>query len=189
MTVLWLLSSVSSFHILPTTREQDCLQSPAVKRRRTSARYRQSRLREFDTTQSFLCLHQVQPIPMIPHNAGIQEVPNHLTLPAIFQITSHLDRLQAVEKDLAALKTATAQKDDVSNLRGEMKKVYVSSLIVFSSILLDKSQIQAVSSERSQVLLLIGTVIHRLMIIISGRTPSRASGSKSTCRAGSSTSS
>jgi hypothetical protein len=40
------------------------------------------------------------------------------------QITSHLDRLQAVEKELAALKAASAQKDDVGKVRGEMKKVY-----------------------------------------------------------------
>ncbi|ORY26349.1 hypothetical protein BCR39DRAFT_541433 [Naematelia encephala] len=40
------------------------------------------------------------------------------------QITSHLDRLQTVEKELAALKAASAQKEDVSKVRNEMKKVY-----------------------------------------------------------------
>ncbi|KLT38653.1 hypothetical protein CC85DRAFT_280774 [Cutaneotrichosporon oleaginosum] len=40
------------------------------------------------------------------------------------KITSHLDRLQTVEKDLAALKAAVPQKEDVGKVRGEMKKVY-----------------------------------------------------------------
>ncbi|GMK58457.1 hypothetical protein CspeluHIS016_0504890 [Cutaneotrichosporon spelunceum] len=40
------------------------------------------------------------------------------------KITSHLDRLQSVEKDLAALKAAVPQKDDVAKVRGEMKKLY-----------------------------------------------------------------
>ncbi|KAK1923955.1 hypothetical protein DB88DRAFT_259196 [Papiliotrema laurentii] len=40
------------------------------------------------------------------------------------KVTSHLDRLQAVEKELASLKAAAAQKDDVGKVRGEMKKVY-----------------------------------------------------------------
>lgn len=51
------------------------------------------------------------------------------------QITSHLDRLQKVEKELAALKTASAQKDDVGKVRGEMKKVYVSSSAPFANYL------------------------------------------------------
>ncbi len=42
------------------------------------------------------------------------------------KITSHLDRLQTVEKDLAALKAAVPQKEDVGKVRSEMKKVYVS---------------------------------------------------------------
>jgi hypothetical protein len=42
------------------------------------------------------------------------------------QITSHLERLQTVEKELAAIKSAAAPKDDVAKVRGEMKKVYVS---------------------------------------------------------------
>ncbi|RXK38269.1 hypothetical protein M231_04442 [Tremella mesenterica] len=40
------------------------------------------------------------------------------------KITSHLDRLQTVEKEIASLKTSTAVKDDVSKVREEMKKVY-----------------------------------------------------------------
>lgn len=42
------------------------------------------------------------------------------------QITSHLDRLQTVEKELATLKANNALKEDVTKVRGEMKKVYVS---------------------------------------------------------------
>lgn len=42
------------------------------------------------------------------------------------KITTHLDRLQSVEKDLAALKASTSQKEDVGKVRSEMKKVYVS---------------------------------------------------------------
>ncbi|WVW84295.1 hypothetical protein I302_106326 [Kwoniella bestiolae CBS 10118] len=40
------------------------------------------------------------------------------------KISSHLDRLQVVEKEIAALKSAGAVKDDVTKVRGEMKKVY-----------------------------------------------------------------
>ncbi|ADV23551.1 hypothetical protein I315_02672 [Cryptococcus gattii Ru294] len=40
------------------------------------------------------------------------------------KITSHLDRLQTVEKELAALKASNALKEDVTKVRGEMKKVY-----------------------------------------------------------------
>jgi hypothetical protein len=34
--------------------------------------------------------------------------------------------LETVEKDLAALKSSSAVKDDVGKVRAEMKKVYVS---------------------------------------------------------------
>jgi hypothetical protein len=44
----------------------------------------------------------------------------------LIQITSHLERLQTVEKDLAALKNSGAGKEDVGKVRAEMKKVYVS---------------------------------------------------------------
>ncbi|ORX35547.1 hypothetical protein BD324DRAFT_630603 [Kockovaella imperatae] len=40
------------------------------------------------------------------------------------KITSHLDRLQQVEKEVASLKSSMAQRDDVVKVRGEMKKVY-----------------------------------------------------------------
>ncbi|WVQ81835.1 hypothetical protein IAT38_003962 [Cryptococcus sp. DSM 104549] len=40
------------------------------------------------------------------------------------KITSHLDRLQTVEKELAALKANSSAKEDVTKVRGEMKKVY-----------------------------------------------------------------
>lgn len=42
------------------------------------------------------------------------------------RITSHLDRLQTVEKDLAALRAQSAASGDVAKVRAEMKKVYVS---------------------------------------------------------------
>lgn len=42
------------------------------------------------------------------------------------RITNHLDRLQTVEKDLVALRTAAAGKDDVGKVRAEVKKDYVS---------------------------------------------------------------
>jgi hypothetical protein len=42
------------------------------------------------------------------------------------QITSHLDRLQSVERGIAALKSSGAAKEELSKVRGEMKKVYVS---------------------------------------------------------------
>ncbi|TXT10773.1 hypothetical protein VHUM_02278 [Vanrija humicola] len=40
------------------------------------------------------------------------------------RITSHLDRLQTVEKDLAALRAQSAASGDVAKVRAEMKKVY-----------------------------------------------------------------
>jgi hypothetical protein len=45
----------------------------------------------------------------------------------ITQITTHLTRLQSVEKDLVALKASAPVKEDVTKVRAEMKKVYVSS--------------------------------------------------------------
>ena len=50
---------------------------------------------------------------------------NQLDLAECIQITSHMDRLQGLEKDLAALKSASAAKEEVGRVRGEMKKVYV----------------------------------------------------------------
>jgi hypothetical protein len=48
------------------------------------------------------------------------------------RITSHLDRLTAVEKDLNALRAAAAVKEDNAKVRAEMKKVYVSLWSVIS---------------------------------------------------------
>lgn len=48
------------------------------------------------------------------------------------RITSHLDRLTAVEKDLNALRAAAAVKEDNAKVRAEMKKVYVSLSSVIS---------------------------------------------------------
>jgi len=45
---------------------------------------------------------------------------------SLHQITSHLKRLETVEKDLAALKSSSAVKEDVGKVRAEMKKLYVS---------------------------------------------------------------
>ncbi|WVQ99749.1 hypothetical protein IAU59_006891 [Kwoniella sp. CBS 9459] len=40
------------------------------------------------------------------------------------KVSSHLERLQTFEKELASLRNAGAIKEDVSKVRGEMKKVY-----------------------------------------------------------------
>lgn len=42
------------------------------------------------------------------------------------QITSHLERLTAVEKELAGLKAGMAGREDVGKIRGEMRKMHVS---------------------------------------------------------------
>ncbi len=47
----------------------------------------------------------------------------------IWQITSHLERLQTVEKELAALKGSTHAKDEASKARAEAKKLYVYHLL------------------------------------------------------------
>lgn len=44
------------------------------------------------------------------------------------RITTHLDRLQTTEKDLAALRKEAATKDDLIKLRAELKKACVSTL-------------------------------------------------------------
>ena len=41
------------------------------------------------------------------------------------RITSYLDRLGVVEKDLDGVRASVAAKEDVGKVRGEMKKVYV----------------------------------------------------------------
>jgi hypothetical protein len=58
----------------------------------------------------------------------------HVPVPLTPQITSHLERLQTVEKELAAIKSTAAPKDDVAKVRGEMKKVYVSAREVWASL-------------------------------------------------------
>ena len=40
------------------------------------------------------------------------------------QVTAHIKRIEAVEKDLKALSNTAATKDDLSRMRAEMKKVY-----------------------------------------------------------------
>ncbi|KAF7346224.1 hypothetical protein MSAN_01849300 [Mycena sanguinolenta] len=40
------------------------------------------------------------------------------------KISSHVRRIEAVEKDLKALGDASASKDDLSRLRAEVKKIY-----------------------------------------------------------------
>jgi hypothetical protein len=42
------------------------------------------------------------------------------------QMTGHLQRIQAVEKEVARLNGATALKEEVTKLRSEMKKLHVS---------------------------------------------------------------
>lgn len=51
-------------------------------------------------------------------------------------MTSHLNRLEAVEKQLKALKEGTAGREDVSKMRGDMRKLYVSWVSLVPSVLL-----------------------------------------------------
>ena len=44
-----------------------------------------------------------------------------LTFP---QVSAHVRRIEAVEKDLKALTNSSASKDDLSRLRAEVKKIY-----------------------------------------------------------------
>lgn len=41
-----------------------------------------------------------------------------------WQISAHVRRIEAVEKDLKALADNTSSKDDLSRLRAEVKKIY-----------------------------------------------------------------
>jgi len=41
-----------------------------------------------------------------------------------FQISAHVRRIEAVEKDLKTLSNSSASKDDLSRLRAEIKKIY-----------------------------------------------------------------
>ncbi|KAJ3485533.1 hypothetical protein NLI96_g4903 [Meripilus lineatus] len=40
------------------------------------------------------------------------------------KVSAHIRRIEAVEKDLKALRDASATKEDISRVRGEMKKLY-----------------------------------------------------------------
>ena len=40
------------------------------------------------------------------------------------QVTAHVRRIEAVEKDLKTLSNSSASKDDLSRLRAEVKKMY-----------------------------------------------------------------
>jgi hypothetical protein len=40
------------------------------------------------------------------------------------QVSSHVRRIEAVEKDLKALGNASATKEDISKVRAEVKKLY-----------------------------------------------------------------
>lgn len=43
---------------------------------------------------------------------------------SIDQVSNHIRRIEAVEKELKALTESAAGKDDVSRVRTEMKKLY-----------------------------------------------------------------
>lgn len=45
-------------------------------------------------------------------------------------MTNHLQRIQAVEKEVSRLSGATAVKEEVTKLRSEMKKLYVSAALI-----------------------------------------------------------
>jgi len=47
-----------------------------------------------------------------------------VTADALNQISEHVRRIEAVEKDLKALKEITATKDDLSRVRAELTKLY-----------------------------------------------------------------
>jgi len=40
------------------------------------------------------------------------------------QVSAHVRRIEAVERDLKALINSSASKDDLSRLRAEVKKIY-----------------------------------------------------------------
>ena len=47
------------------------------------------------------------------------------SIPLTFlQVSAHVRRIEAVEKDLKALTNSSASKDDLSRLRAEVKKIY-----------------------------------------------------------------
>lgn len=42
----------------------------------------------------------------------------------LLQVSAHVRRIEAVEKDLKALSNSSASKDELSRLRVEVKKIY-----------------------------------------------------------------
>lgn len=46
------------------------------------------------------------------------------TKSSLVQVSAHVRRIEAVEKDLKALGDASASKEDISRLRAEVKKIY-----------------------------------------------------------------
>lgn len=40
------------------------------------------------------------------------------------QVSAHIRRIEAVEKDLKALRDSSSTKDDISRVRAEVKKLY-----------------------------------------------------------------
>lgn len=42
----------------------------------------------------------------------------------LYQVSAHVRRIEAVEKDLKALSETAASKEDVSRVRAEMKRLY-----------------------------------------------------------------
>lgn len=42
----------------------------------------------------------------------------------VHQVSSHVRRIEAVEKDLQALNSTSASKEDISKVRAEVKKLY-----------------------------------------------------------------
>ena len=52
-------------------------------------------------------------------------------LTPLMQMTNHLQRIEAVEKELKRLSSTSAVKEDVTKLRAEMKQVYVSLGVSF----------------------------------------------------------
>ena len=42
----------------------------------------------------------------------------------LLKVSAHIRRIEAAEKDLKALREASASKEDISRVRAEMKKLY-----------------------------------------------------------------
>lgn len=42
----------------------------------------------------------------------------------LLKVSAHIRRIEAAEKDLKALRDASASKEDISRVRAEMKKLY-----------------------------------------------------------------